>query len=589
MALGLLPRQFVVDVDGAPRVGAKLYVYAPTTTDPITVYTTQAYDVEHDSPIESLASGFFPAFYIDPSVNTSYKVVITDADDVAVYNNDNIPVAASSAADVGALLYPQTLEEAGLTIVNGHKNYGNILRYGTNTTPGTTDMAAALQAAVDQMNEGGAQVFIPEGSYALSTTITGEVGTGFLIRGSGVGSTRLVKNGDTAMFTLTCSGAYNNQVQFEGMTLFPGTSVATANGIELTGAGAIPSLTMRDVVFLQNGTDEFLHPIHLVNCGETLFERVFLYGNSTAGTEAIYISTTGAPGSAATVHKFVACSIYNFENGVVFYNNTSPGIEGIQFFGCDIVGVERGVTYTNAYGAGYFPPQLAYIGGHINFSVHAFDVEILTQLIVQSVLMYGSGSDSFIKTRTVAEHLICNNFFQQVGGTTIDGIDIAAASGPLNGGLIANNVFRFDSTQAAVVFDADNYLNMTIQGNQRYGGSFTISLSGVLDNTCQFIDNTPDAGDIYEALTSAASIDLAGKRAAYFNLSTPGGATTITTISPRREGDEITLDSASTNNTLQHNASCVLAGGTNFNFPATGGRITLRYFNASWKEMGRSA
>ena len=55
---------------------------------------------------------------------------------------------------------------AGVTIVNGKKKPGNVLRYGENTTPGTTDMQPALHNAQLQMQEDtGANVFIPPGSY----------------------------------------------------------------------------------------------------------------------------------------------------------------------------------------------------------------------------------------------------------------------------------------------------------------------------------------------------------------------------------------------------------------------------------------
>lgn len=131
MSLGVLPRQFVVDVNGAPRVGAKLYIYAVTTTTPITAYTTAAYAVEHDSPILSVGDGFFPAYYINPEENASYKVLITDADDVPVYTEDNIP-AAGSAGDVGASLYPETADEqsAGATVVNFEYPAMDVRRYG---------------------------------------------------------------------------------------------------------------------------------------------------------------------------------------------------------------------------------------------------------------------------------------------------------------------------------------------------------------------------------------------------------------------------------------------------------------------------
>jgi hypothetical protein len=51
---------------------------------------------------------------------------------------------------------------------------GNVLRYGVNTTPGTTDMTAAFDAAVAQCKQtGGSKVFVPAGRYAANIVITG--------------------------------------------------------------------------------------------------------------------------------------------------------------------------------------------------------------------------------------------------------------------------------------------------------------------------------------------------------------------------------------------------------------------------------
>lgn len=53
--------------------------------------------------------------------------------------------------DIGLLLYPRTAAEiaADVTPVNYFKAPGDALRYGTNTTPGTTDMSSAIQAALN--------------------------------------------------------------------------------------------------------------------------------------------------------------------------------------------------------------------------------------------------------------------------------------------------------------------------------------------------------------------------------------------------------------------------------------------------------
>src|SRR5210317_53048 len=62
--------------------------------------------------------------------------------------------------NVGAVLWPRTAAEvsAGVTPTNYQYEPGNVLRYGTNTTPGTTDMTAAYTSATDVMAAAGGGV-----------------------------------------------------------------------------------------------------------------------------------------------------------------------------------------------------------------------------------------------------------------------------------------------------------------------------------------------------------------------------------------------------------------------------------------------
>lgn len=81
-------------------------------------------------------------------------------------------------APIAALFYPKTSTEntAGINPVNINYPPGNVLRYGTNTTPGTTDMASAFASAVKACcplgpsNSTVAKVYIPAGLYYSSTT-----------------------------------------------------------------------------------------------------------------------------------------------------------------------------------------------------------------------------------------------------------------------------------------------------------------------------------------------------------------------------------------------------------------------------------
>lgn len=59
-----------------------------------------------------------------------------------------------------------------VTPIDTRYTSGHILRYGRNTIPGTTDMAAALQTACDVMGVTGGAVIVPEGKYLLASTVT---------------------------------------------------------------------------------------------------------------------------------------------------------------------------------------------------------------------------------------------------------------------------------------------------------------------------------------------------------------------------------------------------------------------------------
>ena len=115
MALVQLPRQFVVSLTGAPRVGAKAYFYQAGSSTPITTYTTASYAVAHANPVESVSNGFFPAIYVNPAENSTFKLVITDSADVTIWSEDNVPATDVSAAIVGQALYPRTDAEQSPT------------------------------------------------------------------------------------------------------------------------------------------------------------------------------------------------------------------------------------------------------------------------------------------------------------------------------------------------------------------------------------------------------------------------------------------------------------------------------------------
>lgn len=183
----------LVDINGVPRIAAQMFVYQTGTTTPITTYTTSSYAIAHAHPIVSVSSGLFPAVYINPAVNPTYKLVLKDALGVEIYNNDEIPALGFTASDVGALLYPQTLAEqaAGVTPTDTAYPSGVGRRYGA-VGDGATDNTTALRNWALSATTGLELSLEPGGLYMFDPVV-GSLGVNF----SGVSGFKIKGNGAT--------------------------------------------------------------------------------------------------------------------------------------------------------------------------------------------------------------------------------------------------------------------------------------------------------------------------------------------------------------------------------------------------------
>jgi hypothetical protein len=100
----------------------------------------------------------------------------------------------------------------------------NVLDYGANTIPGTTDMTSIVQAAVTA----GTQVYFPAGTYLLTGAISLHAGNE--LYGDGIDSTIIKYTGTAASFGAFTVDSGASGVQFEGisihdMTLYGGSDL----------------------------------------------------------------------------------------------------------------------------------------------------------------------------------------------------------------------------------------------------------------------------------------------------------------------------------------------------------------------------
>lgn len=171
--VGFLPRQSAL-IAGVVAPGAVLRFYQSGTSTPQAAYT----DAALSNPVTSLtadAAGVFAKWYLNPNASADYRYTLETAAGSVYWSEDNISRLIGTQADIGAALFPRTSaeESAGVTPTNYAYRPGYVERYGSNVTPGITDMSSALAAAISQAAQGGEPVRAETVLHiASSTTIT---------------------------------------------------------------------------------------------------------------------------------------------------------------------------------------------------------------------------------------------------------------------------------------------------------------------------------------------------------------------------------------------------------------------------------
>lgn len=261
----------------------------------------------------------------------------------------------------------------GITPINPAYPPGHVLRYGTNTEPGVTDMTLAIQNCFAANN--GAECYLPEGRYLITETLI--LGNNS-VRGDGFEATIIVPSGDFPCFTNTedeFAIGYTDQFTIEfnggvkptdptgndqkiGFYFEPhGVSLRSPNfwrigRVQVRGAwwayfdesgsyGFEPEqLFMRDCKngFFKSGTTTFnLSNVIGLNCDKT-----FQFNN----VDTVVMTTCAADGADITsdsVCEFVSVTNLTL-NGFQFEGNTIAGDGGCMFSFIDCCVTFNGLT-----------------------------------------------------------------------------------------------------------------------------------------------------------------------------------------------------------------------------------------------------
>lgn len=285
---------------------------------------------------------------------------------------------ASNAAGKGAPMIGVEGAAAGYTMASAESRVADVRKYGAKGD-GTTDDAAAIQAAIDAAEAaGGGVVFFPEGSFAFSVAIilkdkVSLIGTGPL--------STILKYTGTGTYGLSGSGALYG-ITLQGFQLL-GTNITNASedGIHIVGhatTGA-PKLVLRDLLVKEWGNDG----IYLENAFSVSLANVNASSNKRDG-----FSLTSCLGA--------------FGANLVGYQNARNGFRVITMTGARLHVTAQENKQTGFYAEGFRGNDLA---GY--FEQNGFDTGEATTAITRAQLGFtATGAHQYCRGNRVTAYFL---------------------------------------------------------------------------------------------------------------------------------------------------------------------------------------
>jgi hypothetical protein len=332
----------------------------------------------------------------DASVMPTLPGAATRAGKFLRFDNNGDPEMATgidqsqtlSQSVIGQFLYPQTLAEvaAGVMPVNYAYPPGHILRYGTNTTPGTTDMTSALSHAIAT----GHDVYLPPGTYAIDGGSITMSTVGQRLTGGGRGNTFIRKASNGNLLTITA-----NYVQVEDLDVsndlsstYTGYNIyvsGTTSGVKLLNISSHRSLT--NCIVIEQGGHWTIDGCYVTNT------------DAPSGTPAIVVGKAGTTTFANLYGEIGNCQIQ--PNGVQFLNCGGCKISGSQVGGVMLT-TDGGQNSVNAFIGNRITGDVSVEGSGQCFIGNALGAHTFTWET-------GSGQNVWIGVRDTAGSTYVNN------------------------------------------------------------------------------------------------------------------------------------------------------------------------------------
>jgi hypothetical protein len=171
------------DNNGVILTGGKIYTYAAGTSTPQTSYTSSSGATAHANPIVLDSAGRVPGGEIWLTDGLAYKFVIETSAAVLLGTYDNISGINAVQLNAEFVVYdPPFTGGVATTVEDKLAQYVSVKDFGA-VGDGVADDTAAFAAAVASFGSTGGSVYVPAGTYKVTSQIT--LSTPTLIIGDG--------------------------------------------------------------------------------------------------------------------------------------------------------------------------------------------------------------------------------------------------------------------------------------------------------------------------------------------------------------------------------------------------------------------
>ena len=355
------------DNNGAPLTGGKLYTYAAGTTTPQATYTTNSGATAHTNPIILNSAGRVPSggeIWLTQSV--VYKFLLKDSNDVLIGTYDNVSGISDVTLPISSSLITYLPAGTGAvltTVQTKLRQIVSVMDFGA-TGNGTTNDAAAIQAAINSVSlGGGGKVYFPQGKYNTGTTglviyqniiLCGEVtryagsttrGVSLIYTGSGnaiYGENLL--DAQILDLDIDCTNAIGVYPTGRGIYL-NGAWKCTLRNVTVRGL----TLTKGYAIAIDTNSDAFGPPSPANAWGA---QHNYLEQIEVADGTILFYGAGAADGTTTTVCNTIRGYQYEIASSqVVFINSTAEGWStgiGFNFYGVGCYGLMLGCDIEGA-------------------------------------------------------------------------------------------------------------------------------------------------------------------------------------------------------------------------------------------------